>query len=105
MGKFKVPKTIKIVGRNYSVVLDKELTNKTDNVGEVNYRYNRILIQSSVDGQPVQEQDIKVTLLHEITHCILFAMEENDLRCNEKFVGAFSEILYQVLKDNKLNFE
>jgi len=101
----KIPKELKIIGRTIKVVVDDELTNRNDTYGEAHYRYDKIYLQPRVKGIPRTPQSIQITFLHEIIHFILEGLRESDLRNNEKFVGPFSEVLYQVLKDNKLCFD
>lgn len=46
------------------------------------------------------QDEKEVTLLHEIVHELLYFMGKDDLRNDESFVTAFSENLYQVIRDN-----
>ena len=101
----KIPKELKIIGRTIKIIIDDELTNRNDTSGEAHYRYDKILLQPCVRGTPRTPQSIQITLLHEIIHFILEGLGESDLKSNEKFISSFSEVLYQVLKDNKLCFD
>lgn len=99
----KIPKEIKLLGRTIKVVYDKELTNRDGCTGAAHYRYDEIIIQPSTEGKPRNEDDIAVTFLHELIHFIANYMAEDKLR-EEKLLTRLSEVLYQVLKDNKLDF-
>lgn len=47
------------------------------------------------------EERKEQTFYHELTHAILDAIGEDDLNCNEQFVDAFSNVLYQAIKTMK----
>ena len=103
----KIPNKIKILGKDINIKFDKELMNSSSNKGEAHYRYNKIILQSNTNSIPLKQQQIDETLLHEIIHFILIMTALSDNFENEKeeqFVKLFSEVLYQVLKDNKLKF-
>jgi hypothetical protein len=61
------------------------------------YSKNVIEIQKNNGGitRPTEMQEH--TFLHELTHFILNAMGESELRGNEKFVDVFSGLLHQAL--------
>ena len=99
----KIPKKIKILGREIKIVFDKELANREDVSGSAHYRYEKIFIQPSVEGKPRSEDDIGITFVHELLHFIGFYIAEDKLS-DEKLIKRLSEVLYQVLKDNKLDF-
>ena len=100
-----IPKSIKIMGQDVEVVIDKELAFETINRGETNYRRNQIKIQPKTDTWPMPEQQLENTLVHEIIHWIMHLLSEDNKIHNEQFVERFSNVLYQVLKDNDLNFK
>lgn len=63
--------------------------------GEIVYSKNVININSSLQSQQKEN-----TLIHEMVHGILYFTGYEQLRCDEQFVNSFSNVLYQVLKNN-----
>ena len=59
-------------------------------------RYNEQEI--SIDKQHARKEFTEQTMCHEVTHWILYMMNEDALRNNEKFVDLFGHFLYQYLK-------
>lgn len=94
----KIPKKFKLLGHTIDVVIERDLSNKTDCLGETRYRYNQIALQSiSSKERQRSNTHLEHTFLHEVTHWILHAMHETDLSNNEKFIEQFSGILHQIL--------
>lgn len=93
-----IPEKFKLLGHTIDVVIENDLTNKTDCLGESRYRYNQIALQSiSSKEREHTNTHLEQTFLHEVTHWILHSMHEIDLSNNEKFVQQFGGILHQVL--------
>ena len=94
-----LPDKVKIGGMTFEVVL-------CDRPSDVCRDYSGLIdhenLQIRVDQNLAQNCKEKV-LVHEITHGIL---EHCNLKLDEEedFVSRFSAALYQVLKDNNLNF-
>ena len=63
--------------------------------GEIDYLRQRITLSKA--AMPGYKE---VTLLHEITHGLLYNIGEHELRNNEAFVDRFSTALYQLMRDN-----
>lgn len=102
----KIPKKIKVIGRELEIEWDKELIAREDVKGQASFRYQTLKIQPSTSSYPRKQEDIEITFLHEILHFIFFYIEaERDCgKEYEKLVTRLAEVLYQVLKDNKLDF-
>jgi len=98
----KIPKKLKVIGKYYSVVLENDLDYKHRNWGETRYGQSQIAIQGKGQGTQIPQQEIEHTFVHEMVHVILHEMGEQKLNSNEKFVDLFSNIFYQVMKENKL---
>lgn len=60
-----------------------------------------IHIAATAGGKVLTEERKEQTFYHELTHAILDAIGEDDLNCNEQFVDAFSNVLYQAIKTMK----
>lgn len=95
-----IPDKIKICGIDYVVRqdCDRELSCASLD-GEIRYGMQEIVIKSNY-----QEQYKEQIFTHEFVHGIFDAIGRADLRRDEVLVEAFSQMLYQVLKDNKLSF-
>lgn len=98
----KIPKTIKIGWRNYTVKLVEDLQddNGTPLNGQTDFTNHIIYIDKDI-----QENEKLVTLLHEIQHCIYHAQGNCDWRDNEILVSANAEGFFQLMKDNPKVFE
>ena len=96
-----IPETVKIGWRNYTVTQGEHRAgdNGGDLYGEISYEKRKIFLYDKMD-----EDERNVTLLHEIAHGILYNMG-SVLRTDENFITAFSENLYQVIKDNPNMFK
>ena len=91
-----IPETVKIGWRNYTITQSEHRTGDGGGnlLGEITYEKRQIFLYDKLD-----EDEKSVTLLHEIAHGILFNMG-SELRTDENFITAFTENLYQVIKDN-----
>ena len=90
-----IPDKVKIGWRNYDIAQGEHRgSDDGDIYGQIEYGKRQIFLYEKLD-----EDEKSVTLLHELVHGILFNMG-NELRTNELFVTAFSENLYQLIKDN-----
>ena len=92
-----IPEKVKINWRTYSVEQGEHRAadNGGNLYGEIVYENNKIFLYEKLD-----QSEKEVTLLHEIIHGLLYFMGKDDLRNDEAFVTAFSENLYQVIRDN-----
>jgi hypothetical protein len=96
MQRVKIPKRVTLHGVTYQVIIDPELSVKTDNVGEASYRKSEIHVQGISPGYQMNPQRQEQVYLHELTHHILHEMHHK-LRDDEGFVDLFSAILHQAL--------
>lgn len=99
----KIPKTLKIGGHTYQVVVTSNLAERDGNAGATNAMLNLIRLD---DTYPVSRQE--ETLLHEVLHAVFHQMGMNEFpelqQRQEYIVNTMANGLYQVLKDNKLAF-
>lgn len=97
MANIKIPSRLKLLGQTILVKYVDSLNDENDADGRAVYRKNVIEIQKNNGGitRPTEMQEH--TFLHELTHFILNAMGESELRGNEKFVDVFSGLLHQAL--------
>jgi hypothetical protein len=75
--------------------------NQSDDCGHVNFETLEIFIRNDLP-KSLQEE----TLIHEILHIVrwLLALEVEEKETEEKLVQAQAQLLYQVLKYNKIDF-
>ncbi|TPR12753.1 ImmA/IrrE family metallo-endopeptidase [Apilactobacillus timberlakei] len=87
------------MGIDFKISIVKNLFEGTNKVlGFSDYANSVIKLESNQDKQNKLQ-----TLVHEITHIILWNTGYDDLNANEQLIVAFGNVLYQVLKDNNLS--
>jgi hypothetical protein len=96
--KSPIPKLLRIGEKKYSVEVVEAMLEKSWQ-GSIAYGPQRIKIArtSNVSGRPFANHEMQATFWHEITHAILYDMD-NSLYKNEKFVTEFSTRLAQAIK-------
>ena len=90
----KIPKTLKIGGINYLVVVEPIKMHGASNCGSCNNAVAVITINSE-DNNQIQE----TTLIHEIIEAI---NSINDLQLSHQTISTLETNLFQVLRDNDL---
>jgi hypothetical protein len=92
----KIPKTLKICGLNYEVLVDDNLY--LDKGATGTHHAEKLVIALHTQG--VNDQRVMQTFLHEVIH----AVDEHFMGASlsEQQVNAFAAGLYQVLVDNDL---
>jgi len=95
--EFKIPKSFKLFGHTIKIEFDKELIETAEAVGEAHFKKNLIKLQTTNNINRPKEH-LEETFVHELTHFILYNMNENELTNNEKFIYVFSRLLHQALK-------
>ena len=93
----KIPTKFKLMGLEITVEYDPNLVHNDDYHGAADYRNSKIIIQPDVEGLKRPKQSMESTFCHELVHFILWAMSEEKLRKDERFVDLFSGLLHQVL--------
>jgi Zn-dependent peptidase ImmA (M78 family) len=92
-------KIINIMGIDFKISVIENLFDDNNKVlGFSDYAHSEIKLESNQDNQNKLQ-----TLVHEITHVILWNTGYDDLNANEQLIVAFGNVLYQVLADNDLN--
>ena len=86
-----IPKKFQLMGATYEVKLVGAKNWPDDEaVGLCNFLNQQIMVLDTVSESQQQQ-----TFCHELVHCILDKMGENDLNDNEKFVDLFGSLLHQ----------
>ena len=97
----KIPATLKIGGHEVKVKRVQRIEGGTL-MAQVNVSMNTILIAKQIDGSAMlPESMVAEGLLHEIIHYILL---QNGYGVAEKMVTSLASGLFQVIRENKLNF-
>jgi hypothetical protein len=102
----KIPKKLKVSGHWYTVKYPYKFSERGDLKGQHDGDLMEIRISATDGGECNRpESDIAATFLHEILHAVdrisghyTFVEDENALK-------GLTEILFQVLRDNKLRFD
>lgn len=95
-----IPSKVKIGSITYDVSTNKDDYLKgAELLGEIAYTDQTVFVRSDI---PKERQDN--VFIHEIVHGMLYEMGHKDFD-NEDLIKPLSNILYQVLKDNKLSFD
>ena len=92
----KIPDKIKLGG--HSINIEFADTRHIDNAGSFNSYHNLIRLEKEEDKP---EDNIAECLLHEICEAI---KSKNNLTIDHTYLTVLSECLFQVLRDNELNF-
>lgn len=88
-----IPKKLKVLGKDVKVVIKDELDEETT-LGQ--WKGVDKIIELKRDGVDMNE-----VFLHEIVECI---NDRCDLGLKHSKISTLSEVLFQVIKDNKLDF-
>lgn len=100
----KIPKKLKIGGFDWTVRENYDITYEGNCYGSTHHGRQNIFLDPNMSQAKKQE-----TLLHEIMHACywqagLIEFEKKDKITEEQMISSMAMSLYQVLKDNKLDF-
>jgi len=90
----KIPESFGLAGFTISVIAKDGLINERGIIGEALYSKQLIYLDKNAE---IEEETKKQAYLHELVHWILYIMNEDDLKNNEKFVDVFAHLLYQAI--------
>ena len=92
----KIPNTFTLGGQDFTVIHGN--VTSEGNLGLTDFLHNKIIVKSHYNGKPYNKQQQEQCFYHELTHAILFIMNENELNSNEQFVDIFGQFLYQYMR-------
>ena len=95
-----IPKKFTIDGKTYTIKYDKDLQDREGAIGQINYRRDVVYLKPFSDGEATEFFKESV-FYHELAHAILYAMEEDELRSNEKFVDHLGNKIHQFVNSAK----
>lgn len=98
----KIPKTVKIMGFDWSIKKDKSVATEGNIYGSTHHGSQTIFLDPENTPQKMEE-----TLLHEMLHAIAWqtGVEKRHRKLEgveEDFITALASGLYSVIRDNKL---
>jgi hypothetical protein len=96
-----VPKEFQIAGLKVTIESNNELIKTRSIIGEAKYNDQKIVL----DLESAPTETVEQAFLHELVHWILYVMNEDELRNNEKHVDLFAHLLYQSLKTGGFGLE
>ena len=98
----KIPKTIKIGWRNYTVKFVEGIRDEKGEMldGEIDFSNHIIYINDNLN-----EEEKEVVFLHEITHGIFNDKCHSEWQDNEDLIETISEGIFQLMLDNPKLFK
>lgn len=91
----------KIFGQTIKIAFSRTLIKRQQAFGIWEYNKNRIVLQQSTREYPLTKEQINSTLVHEMTHCFLDLMGEQELSGNEKLVHTLGNLIHQFIEQNE----
>ena len=90
----KIPKKIKIAGREYKVYINKQVCEDQKMIGMAMADDSTIILKG-----PVDDESMKVTFLHECLHLVNVILQHQGTKMDsEHYVNPVAELLYQIIK-------
>ena len=88
--RLKIPKTTCVAGQQFEIIHPKALD---EAAGQCEYFEGKLYVADEVNGRGPSDYSKYNTYNHELVHAILFAMGEDRLSMNERFVNCFAGFL------------
>ena len=92
--RFTIPKRFKLFDQWVDVSWNNKLVHQNEWLGLANFRDSTIEIQSPSKDKPIKKSSLDQTFFHELAHHIFNAINEDELRNNEKLVDQVGKCLY-----------
>lgn len=90
-----IPDTIQLGGLTITTVYMNDLVPADGVYGTTDYKGQKIILYT----KGMHHEHLCQLYIHELTHWILFVMNEHKLKNNEKFVDLFAHFYYQFAKE------
>lgn len=91
----EIPSSFTVLGQRIRVEWDPELRETHDAVGLTTFSQGLIQLHPPTGEHPYQPSYVEHTFLHELVHCLLFAIAEDRLARDERFVDRLAGVLHQ----------
>jgi predicted SprT family Zn-dependent metalloprotease len=98
--KFR-PKKLSILGSDWKIKYQTDVIDKYGAYGMCYFEQHLILIQRPTRKYPLTEAFIEATIFHELSHVLLYTMNEEQLNQDEKFVELMGLCLHHMIKTLK----
>lgn len=100
----KIPRSVKIAGHKIKVRIVKNIAEPSlkDALGYADLNHNLIVLRTMFDGQHLDESTRAEVFLHELIHMSeqIYGLQH----LQEKEVRQLGAALFQIIRDNKLDF-
>ena len=97
----KIPEKIKIGGHDYKIVFPYLFPDNGNLLGLHDILLEEIKIQGHDGwGNKRKNSSVVITLIHEVLHAVDAVTGHGVFKDNEAAIEGFSEIMFQILKDN-----
>lgn len=90
----KIPRKITLAGIPIDIIDTPGLAKDRKLLAEARYNEQKIIIDMAAAAKNIIEQ----SLCHEIVHWVLYIMNEDEHRNNERFVDLMGHFVYQALQ-------
>ena len=104
----KIPKIIKLAGRDIYVVFNNKICDDRGILGSCDFWQDIILlcthhrnVDNKKDNIKINRDVINLTFIHELLHFMFHMLHRKDLENDEKIVSQLSELIYQIIKQIK----
>lgn len=99
--RVKIPKQFELAGQTIKTKVSPSIETEGA-VGLSKFHQNEIRVRTKLDGEDITHDVQAQTFFHELSHFILYVMNEHELNANEKFVDNLGQFLYQYEKSKKI---
>lgn len=97
----KIPDKIELLGSIIKTVYDQQILEEFKQVAQHNSAFNEIRLKKRHEDRTFNEDILLENYIHELVHAMLDKLGYRKLSDDEQFVGRFSNLLVQVLKQIK----
>ena len=95
----KIPKSFKLLGREFKIEYSTTLNHDAGRVGELDFKRGIITLHEPNGFS--DKSYIEQTFCHELVHALFYSIAEDELAQNEKVVDALGGVLHQALETMK----
>jgi hypothetical protein len=96
-----LPKEITLFNQKIKIIKSRTLLSRTGMFGECDFNKHKIYIQQSTRKHKITEEQLSLTLDHEVLHMILYLSGYDKLMYDEIFINTVSGLLNQYINQRK----
>jgi hypothetical protein len=102
----KIPEKIKVGGHWITILYPYQYQERDDYSGHYDEGEQKLFIAGTTSkGAQRAESQVALTFLHELVHAADILSGHEVFQNNEKAIEGITEVLFQILRDNKLHFD